>query len=180
MWPFICIFNFFSFVWIHLKTRVLFYSLAEVWNGLINDYNHHLYLTTVVKWHVTEVYVIFRVAFYDCLIPLQNIGFGSPVHQADTSVTTDPNQDEKHMNSVSEYEEKDRLLEKVEAMDMIHFGLIPEFVGRLPITVPLHSLDENMLVQILTEPQNSLIKQYQLCFALNEVSLSLVVHTNIR
>ncbi|KTF78991.1 hypothetical protein cypCar_00044494 [Cyprinus carpio] len=56
---------------------------------------------------------------------------------------------------MAEIEEKDRLLLNVEARDLIEFGMIPEFVGRLPVVVPLHSLDEEMLVQILTEPRNA-------------------------
>lgn len=69
-----------------------------------------------------------------------------------------------------ENEEKDRLLEVVEASDLINYGLIPEFVGRVPVIVPLHSLTEEMLVRILTEPQNSLVKQYQQSFILDDVS----------
>lgn len=101
----------------------------------------------------------------------QNIGFGSPVQQKDVHVKGDDISSVRDKDVVQqEHEEKDRLLESVEAADMISFGLIPEFVGRMPITVPLHSLNEDMLVQILTEPQNALVKQYQQCFALDDVS----------
>lgn len=58
----------------------------------------------------------------------------------------------------------------MEASDLINYGLIPEFVGRVPVIVPLHSLTEEMLVRILTEPQNSLVKQYQQSFNLDDVS----------
>ena len=53
------------------------------------------------------------------------------------------------------------LLREVEPEDLIKFGLIPEFVGRLPVVATLDELDEDALVQILTEPKNALIKQYQ-------------------
>lgn len=73
------------------------------------------------------------------------------------------------LSAKDENEEKDRLLGTVEAADLIDFGLIPEFVGRMPVIVPLHSLTEEMLVKILTEPKNSLVKQFQECFSLDEV-----------
>lgn len=59
---------------------------------------------------------------------------------------------------------------KVEARDMIEFGMIPEFVGRLPVVVPFHSLTEDMLVKILVEPRNALVPQYQALFAMDKVS----------
>ena len=55
--------------------------------------------------------------------------------------------------------------------DLLKFGLIPEFVGRLPIIVTLHSLDRQSLIQILTEPKNALIKQYQKLFEMDDVIL---------
>ena len=59
----------------------------------------------------------------------------------------------------------------VEPDDLLRFGIIPELVGRLPVAVPLESLDEETLVQILREPKNALVKQYQKLFALEEVKL---------
>ena len=59
----------------------------------------------------------------------------------------------------------------VEPDDLLRFGIIPELVGRLPVAVPLESLDEDTLVQILREPKNALVKQYQKLFALEEVKL---------
>jgi ATP-dependent Clp protease ATP-binding subunit ClpX len=56
------------------------------------------------------------------------------------------------------------LLAKVTSDDLIEFGMIPEFVGRLPVLAPLEPLDEEALVRILTEPRNSLVKQYQRLF----------------
>lgn len=67
--------------------------------------------------------------------------------------------------------ERDCLLKEVEARDLIEFGIIPEFVGRFPIITVLHSLDENMLVRILTEPRNALLKQYQLVFGIDKCEL---------
>ena len=61
--------------------------------------------------------------------------------------------------------------DKLEPEDLIHYGLIPEFVGRLPVLGTLHELDEAALVQILTEPKNALIKQYQRKFEFDNVRL---------
>ena len=55
--------------------------------------------------------------------------------------------------------------------DLLKYGLIPEFVGRLPVTVALDSLDEEALVRILKEPKNSLVKQYQTLFSMDQVEL---------
>lgn len=63
------------------------------------------------------------------------------------------------------------LLKLVTADDLLHFGLIPEFVGRMPVIVGVDPLDKHMLVQILTEPKNSIVKQYQKLFALDNVEL---------
>ena len=65
----------------------------------------------------------------------------------------------------------DTLLAQVETQDLIKFGLIPEFVGRVPITVTLSSLDEDSLVRILTTPKNALVKQYRKLFELDGVDL---------
>jgi len=59
----------------------------------------------------------------------------------------------------------------VEPEDLIRFGLIPEFVGRLPVVATLEELDEEALVQILTEPKNALVKQYQKLFQMEGVEL---------
>lgn len=63
------------------------------------------------------------------------------------------------------------LVKNLQPQDFIKYGLIPEFVGRLPIVVGLSPLDENALVKILTEPRNSLIKQYKKLFELDDVEL---------
>ena len=64
-----------------------------------------------------------------------------------------------------------QLLRLLMPEDLLKFGLIPEFVGRLPVTVTLESLDENALVKILTEPKNALVKQYQKLLELDGVQL---------
>jgi len=61
----------------------------------------------------------------------------------------------------------------VEPDDLLRYGLIPELVGRLPVTVPLDSLDEDALVRILVEPKNALTKQYQKLFELETVRLTI-------
>jgi ATP-dependent Clp protease ATP-binding subunit ClpX len=63
------------------------------------------------------------------------------------------------------------LLRSVTADDLVAYGLIPEFVGRLPIAVSVEPLNEQMLVEILTRPKNALIKQYQKLFGLDKVEL---------
>lgn len=65
----------------------------------------------------------------------------------------------------------DELLTKVEPHDLIKFGLIPEFIGRVPITVTLNELDEKALKKILTEPKNALIKQYKKLFDMDGIKL---------
>ena len=64
-------------------------------------------------------------------------------------------------------------LQDIEPEDLIKFGLIPEFVGRLPVIATLEELDEQALIQILTEPKNALVKQFQKMFELEEVELQI-------
>ena len=73
--------------------------------------------------------------------------------------------------SVSEMSAED-VLEHVTPEDLAEFGLLPEFVGRMPIITSLRALHEDDLVKILTEPHNALVKQYQKLFAAEEVELS--------
>ncbi|KAJ6792431.1 CLP protease regulatory subunit CLPX1, mitochondrial-like [Iris pallida] len=63
------------------------------------------------------------------------------------------------------------LLETVESGDLIAYGLIPEFIGRFPVLVSLSALNEDQLVQVLTEPKNALGKQYKKLFRMNDVKL---------
>jgi ATP-dependent Clp protease ATP-binding subunit ClpX len=65
------------------------------------------------------------------------------------------------------------ILKGVEPEDLLRFGLIPEFVGRLPVIATLNDLDEDSLVEILTKPRNALVKQYQRLFDMEEVRLEL-------
>ena len=62
-------------------------------------------------------------------------------------------------------------LEDVQPQDLTKFGLIPEFVGRMPITVSLHALDEKALVKIMTEPKNAIVKQYKKLVGFDDVEL---------
>jgi ATP-dependent Clp protease ATP-binding subunit ClpX len=71
----------------------------------------------------------------------------------------------------SSKQRQNEAIEMLEPEDLIHYGLIPEFVGRIPVLGTLHELDEDALVQILTEPKNSLIKQYQRKFEFDNVRL---------
>ena len=81
------------------------------------------------------------------------IGFGAAVHSKDENI------------NVTE------LFESVEPEDLIKFGLIPELIGRLPVIATLEELDEAALVNILTEPKNALVKQYQALFAMEGAQL---------
>ncbi len=65
----------------------------------------------------------------------------------------------------------DDYLSEVQPQDLIKFGLIPEFVGRIPITVALNALDENALVKIMTEPKNAIVKQYKKLLSVDKVDL---------
>jgi len=72
-----------------------------------------------------------------------------------------------------EAETHEDLMDKVQPEDLLHFGLIPEFIGRLPVHSSLLSLTEDELIRILTEPRNALVKQYQKQLALNGVKLKI-------
>jgi ATP-dependent Clp protease ATP-binding subunit ClpX len=65
------------------------------------------------------------------------------------------------------------VLRELEPEDLLRFGLIPEFVGRLPVTATLEDLDETALVQILSEPKNAIVKQYQRLFEMEDVKLTI-------
>jgi ATP-dependent Clp protease ATP-binding subunit ClpX len=82
-----------------------------------------------------------------------SIGFGADVRSADDRRTGD-------------------ILRSVEPEDLLKFGLIPEFVGRLPVIATLEDLDEKSLVEILTTPKNALVKQYQRLFDMEGIDLS--------
>jgi ATP-dependent Clp protease ATP-binding subunit ClpX len=69
------------------------------------------------------------------------------------------------------YDDDPNLLEKVTVDDLRNFGMIPEFIGRLPIIFTMNGLTEDMMVQILREPRNAILKQYQKLLALDEVKL---------
>ena len=69
------------------------------------------------------------------------------------------------------YDRDKTILEKVTIEDLRNFGMIPEFLGRLPIVFTLKGLDEDMMIKILKEPRNAILKQYQKLLALDEVDL---------
>ncbi|KAJ6817857.1 uncharacterized protein M6B38_409515 [Iris pallida] len=88
-----------------------------------------------------------------------SIGFGAPVR---TNMRT---------GGLTNAMVTSSLLETVESGDLISYGLIPEFIGRFPILVSLSALNEDQLVQVLTEPKNALGKQYKKLFGMNNVKL---------
>ncbi len=72
-----------------------------------------------------------------------------------------------------EEENNDKIIAKTMPQDLMKYGLIPEFIGRIPVISSLHSLDEDALVKILTEPKNALVKQYQKLFEVDGVTLEI-------
>ena len=82
----------------------------------------------------------------------RSLGFGAKVKEKDTRRTGE-------------------ILKDLQPEDLLKFGLIPEFVGRLPVWASLEDLDEDSLVRILTEPKNALIKQYKKLFEMENVHL---------
>lgn len=66
-----------------------------------------------------------------------------------------------------------QLLSEVEGRDLQQFGLIPEFIGRVPVLAPLHELDQEALEKILTQPKNALLKQYQALFSMDDIDLTM-------
>ncbi|KAJ7967929.1 CLP protease regulatory subunit like [Quillaja saponaria] len=88
-----------------------------------------------------------------------SIGFGAPVRANMRSI------------GLTDAVVTSSLLEHVESGDLVAYGLIPEFVGRFPVLVGLSALDEDQLVQVLTEPKNALGKQYKKMFRMNNVNL---------
>merc|ERR1712156_1329757 len=100
------------------------------------------------------------------------LGFGTSDSGQGRRAAAQAGQQEGSLNSEEEDQrERDSYLSTVEAQDLIEFGMIPEFVGRFPALVPFHSLTEDMLVRILTEPKNALIPQYQMLFGMDKVEL---------
>lgn len=75
-------------------------------------------------------------------------------------------------NAVVDKPSTTALLSQVQPEDLIQYGMIPEFVGRFPTIVPLHELDKDMLIRVLIEPKNSLVKQYKALFKLDDIDLS--------
>ncbi|MBQ9600643.1 MAG: AAA family ATPase, partial [Neisseriaceae bacterium] len=82
------------------------------------------------------------------------IGFGAQVHSKEENI------------DIGE------VFSEVEPEDLIKFGLIPELIGRLPVIATLEQLDEDALINILTEPKNALTKQFQALFAMENVTLT--------
>jgi ATP-dependent Clp protease ATP-binding subunit ClpX len=82
-------------------------------------------------------------------------------------------EEEKKLRALErEMKRKARLLQNVIPDDLLQFGLIPEFVGRLPVTVSVDPIDRQAMIHILTEPKNALVRQFQRLFSLDGVELS--------
>ncbi len=83
-----------------------------------------------------------------------------------------PREERELRRAARDMQRKSRLLRQVIPDDLIKFGMIPEFVGRLPMVVTVEPVDEDMMVRILTEPRNAIVRQYQKLFALEGVELT--------
>ena len=79
--------------------------------------------------------------------------------------------DSEQSGRMEKKEDYSEIIKQVTPEDVIEFGLIPEMVGRLPIITTLSSLDESALIQILTEPKNALVRQYQRLFEMEDADL---------
>lgn len=104
------------------------------------------------------------------------LGFGAPANNSDgrRAVTNDAINNMTVSDDIQESnDETDALLSQVEARDLIKFGLIPEFCGRFPMNVSLASLNEDMLVKILTEPHNALVHQFETLFRMDNCHLNI-------
>ena len=102
------------------------------------------------------------------------MGFGAPTNKKQgrrAATEADLHSYNESNDFEAEIDEKDANLIKVEARDLIEFGMIPEFVGRFPIVVPFQSLREETLMKILTEPRNALIPQFQALFSMDKVNV---------
>ena len=91
------------------------------------------------------------VSFFLAILSISSIGFNSDLKD--------------------KYDNDKNILSKVELEDLREFGMIPEFLGRLPIVFSLEGLTEDMLVKIMKEPKNAILKQYQKLLELDEVKL---------
>ncbi|KAK7602893.1 hypothetical protein V9T40_006867 [Parthenolecanium corni] len=103
------------------------------------------------------------------------LGFGVPASGSPgrrAASLADMLQQSSSSSVAEDNEEKDRFLKQVEARDLIEFGMIPEFVGRFPVLVPFHSLNQDLLIRILTEPKNAMVHQYQILFGMDKVDLT--------
>ncbi|GAA5902743.1 Mcx1p [Sporobolomyces salmoneus] len=99
-----------------------------------------------------------------------SIGFTSRIAPSPSTSST-PSKSTSTNSSTTNGEDLSHLLDEVEPSDLVSFGLIPEFIGRLPITAALKTLTESDLLRILTEPKNALVKQYQELFLASGVTL---------
>nr|CAD7425897.1 unnamed protein product [Timema monikensis] len=97
------------------------------------------------------------------------LGFGAPM-SAGGGRRVATQADQANITAATSAEEDNA--RQVEARDLIEFGMIPEFVGRFPVLVPFHSLDQTMLVRILSEPQNAVVPQYRMLFDMDKVDLT--------
>ncbi|VAH67139.1 unnamed protein product [Triticum turgidum subsp. durum] len=143
-------------------------ALLKILEGTVSDPTYYWYSSFCShSWSIDTKDILFICggAFVDLEKTISerrqdsSIGFGAPIR---TNMRS---------SGVTSPTVTSSLLESVESGDLAKFGLIPEFIGRLPILVSLAALDEDQLVQVLTEPKNSLSRQYRKMFSLNNVKL---------
>lgn len=165
-------------------------ELLKILEGTIvnvqNKYSSRMWCEKTVQVDTTNILFVASGAFsgLEKLIAqrkLEDLKFSATLAAESPDKTVATLTDIANMSLSIRGNEED-MLQQVEAKDLINFGMIPEFIGRFPVCVPLHTLDEDMLVRILTEPKNAIIPQYQMLFSMDKVELNnfIFVVENVR
>lgn len=148
---------------IQVDTTNILFILSGAFNGLekvILDRTsknvRFIYLFFFFFFSLSLPLSVFPLETFLSFFFLQSIGFNAQV-----------------AGPASKRKVSDKLLTQLEPSDLIQFGMIPEFVGRIPIVVAVESLNEDALIKVLREPKNSLVRQYQALFELSGVNLDI-------
>ncbi|XP_065316275.1 ATP-dependent Clp protease ATP-binding subunit clpX-like, mitochondrial isoform X3 [Gordionus sp. m RMFG-2023] len=142
---------------IQVDTTNILFVASGAFNGL----------DRIISRRINERYIGFGVS-KDHLTPSE----GLSRREATNAYIKDSNTPNS-ANTDYMVDERDQWLKLVESRDLIEFGMIPEFVGRMPVVVPFHGLDQESLVRILTEPKNCLVSQYKALFKMDRVDLDI-------
>ena len=144
-------------------------------SGFHSDHCYPIFCSRLVLFLEDGNSHCFGIRDKEYLFYLQYLGFGAPANVSPgrrAATIADQTNQSEGSSAKEDNEEKDAMLRMVESRDMIEFGMIPEFVGRFPIFVSLCSLDEDMLLRILSEPRNAIVPQFEALFKMDNVSCS--------